>query len=295
MTVVVGYPPEARGRGGLELGALLARSIGDRLVVCCVVPDRWEIPSMARVDQDYAAHLRALADAALDQARDILGAGTAAEYVVRTGRSVPTALLREADERAARLLVTGSSSHGSWGHVALGSVSDRLLHSAHLPLALAPRGFRCAETPAVRRVTVAMDGTAASMAQLALAARVTKAMGADLRVVTFAVRGRTMFPPEVGLHAEDAVVTAWREQATAFLQESVAGLAGRDDLAEPAEVRIIDGRDWASALENAQWAPGDVLAVGSSGQGPVARVFLGSTATHIVRHSPVPVLVLPAA
>jgi nucleotide-binding universal stress UspA family protein len=36
-----------------------------------------------------------------------------------------------------------------------------------------------------------------------------------------------------------------------------------------------------------------VLVVGSSSIGPLARVFLGSRATKIVRHAPVPVVVVP--
>ena len=39
---------------------------------------------------------------------------------------------------------------------------------------------------------------------------------------------------------------------------------------------------------------GDVLVVGSSSGGVLARVFLGSNATRVVRHSPVPVIVVPA-
>lgn len=294
MTVVVGYPPEARGRGGLELGALLSRSGGGDLVVCCVVPDRWEVPSMARVDESYAAHLRELAEAALTHAPSILGPDVDAEYVVRTGRSVPTVLLHEAAERAARVLVSGSSSGGLWGHVVLGSVTDRLLHSANLPLAVAPRGYRCGAVPHIERVTVAVDGTATSTAVLVEAARVAREIGARLRVVTFAVRGRTMYPPEVGLHAEDVVVAAWREQATEFLTRTLATLAEQPDGGVPEEARIVDGPDWASAVANAEWSTGDLLVVGSSRVGPVARVFLGSTAAHIVRHSPVPVLLLPA-
>ena len=34
-----------------------------------------------------------------------------------------------------------------------------------------------------------------------------------MRVVTFAVRGRTMYPPEVGLHAEDSLLESWALQA----------------------------------------------------------------------------------
>ena len=36
-----------------------------------------------------------------------------------------------------------------------------------------------------------------------------------------------------------------------------------------------------------------MLMIGSSESGPIARVFLGSRAAKIVRHSPVPVLVVP--
>ena len=53
------------------------------------------------------------------------------------------------------------------------------------------------------------------------------------------------------------------------------------------------GENWEEALEDVEWADGDVLVVGSSSIGPVARVFLGSRAAKIVRHSPVPVVVVP--
>jgi len=47
------------------------------------------------------------------------------------------------------------------------------------------------------------------------------------------------------------------------------------------------------AVEDVEWDPGDALVVGSSSVGPVARVFLGSRSSKIVRHSPVPVVVVP--
>ena len=53
------------------------------------------------------------------------------------------------------------------------------------------------------------------------------------------------------------------------------------------------GQSWDEALEDVDWQDGDVLVVGSSSIGPVARVFLGSRASKIVRHSPVPVVVVP--
>ena len=56
---------------------------------------------------------------------------------------------------------------------------------------------------------------------------------------------------------------------------------------------IGHGESWDEALEDVEWDEGDVLVVGSSSIGPIARVFLGSRAAKIVRHSPVPVVVVP--
>ncbi len=144
MTILVGYGPEARGRGGLELARTLSLSASLPLVVCCVIPDRWQSVGPGRqVDRDYDSYLHGLAHAALGRAAEALGpieAGVSLD--VETARSAPAGLLDAAERHGARLLVAGSSADGAWGHVALGSVTDRLLHSSHIPVALAPRGYR---------------------------------------------------------------------------------------------------------------------------------------------------------
>jgi hypothetical protein len=38
VTIVVGYPPNRKGKAALNLGALLSRSSGEDLVVCVVAP-----------------------------------------------------------------------------------------------------------------------------------------------------------------------------------------------------------------------------------------------------------------
>jgi len=59
------------------------------------------------------------------------------------------------------------------------------------------------------------------------------------------------------------------------------------------EFVIGHGRDWAEAFDDVEWRADDMLMIGSSESGPIARVFLGSRATKIVRHAPVPVLIVP--
>ena len=56
MTFVAGYAPDERGSAALHLGALLARSSGEDLVVGVVVPRSW-FPSMANVDAEYRESL----------------------------------------------------------------------------------------------------------------------------------------------------------------------------------------------------------------------------------------------
>ena len=139
------------------------------------------------------------------------------------------------------------------------------------------------------RATCAFRGDAASRAVLARTAAICRDVGASLRVATFAVRGRTMYPPEV--LGEKQVMEAYVARTAADQEQAVAELG---DLA-PADVRtaVATGATWTEALEQLEWDRGDVLVVGSSVAGLVSRLFLGSNATRIVRHSPVPVVVVP--
>ncbi|HEX2704484.1 MAG TPA: universal stress protein [Candidatus Lustribacter sp.] len=166
------------------------------------------------------------------------------------------------------------------------------MHSSQVAVAVAPRGYRSGAGQRVERVTVAVDGTAATQLVVQRAASVAAQVGARLRLVTFAVRAGTMFPPEVGLHAEDKVVQVWREDADRIVHTALADL-GQTLVGEP-EYGVADARTWAEALDEPGWVPGDVLVIGSSSsQSLVSRVFLGSTAARILRHSPVPVVVVP--
>jgi nucleotide-binding universal stress UspA family protein len=48
-------------------------------------------------------------------------------------------------------------------------------------------------------------------------------------------------------------------------------------------------------MDDVDWDAGEILVVGSSHVGHLARVFLGSGAIKIVRYSPVPVVVVPSS
>ena len=59
------------------------------------------------------------------------------------------------------------------------------------------------------------------------------------------------------------------------------------------DVVIGTGTDWREAVDDIAWETGDVLLLGSGAAGPMAQVFLGSAASKILRHAPVPVMIVP--
>src|SRR5215831_4679979 len=118
MTLIVGYRPDGRGDGALHLGAMLARSAGEDLVICCVIPAPW-VPGPARVDAEYRVELDRAADQALEVAKDGLPSDVRATFVRYSARSAPVGLLEVAEQHDAHMIVLGSSSAGVFGHVAL--------------------------------------------------------------------------------------------------------------------------------------------------------------------------------
>jgi nucleotide-binding universal stress UspA family protein len=215
--------------------------------------------------------------------------------LVHHARSAPAGLLELAEQQDAGLIVVGSAAAGGIGTVALGSTTSRLLHSSPLPVAVAPRGFRTRADARVERVTAAYGGSGAADALVVAAASVAGRVGASLRLASFAVRPRAPFTAGVGQSADRAMESEWAEQIRA------AGGAALEQVSDlpvaPAglEAVIGHGETWDEALDEVEWDDGDVLVVGSSSMGPVARVFLGSRSSKIVRHAPVPVVVVPRA
>jgi nucleotide-binding universal stress UspA family protein len=110
-----------------------------------------------------------------------------------------------------------------------------------------------------------------------------------LRITTLVVRDHQMYPSGVGYDAERLVEEQWRIQASEAQEKALTQVP--DDV--EVEAGVASGRDWEDALDSLSWEEGEVLVVGSSRLGPVARIFLGSNSTKIIRTSPVPVLVIP--
>lgn len=292
MTVVVGYLAGKSGTAPLRLACYAARTLRTSLTVATVVPKPWAFPSPARVDAEYSAWAEQLAaDSAREAERELASMPRPDEVSFRSHahRSVSGGLIEMVAGLDTDMLVLGSSASGQLGQVVVGSAADRLLHSSPVPVAIAPRGYRGPRDGKLTRITCGYPGTPESVELVGRIAALTERLGVPMRVITFAVRGRTMYPPEVGLHAEDSILAAWESQAGEMLAQLRAdGVVGAD-----VTLQVVSGNGWDEALDDAEWQDGEILALGTSPRGGIAHVFLGSHGTKIMRVSPVPVLVLP--
>lgn len=290
MSIVVGFGSDTRSVAALDLAAEIAQTTGDPIAVVSVVQDSWDtLHDFAGVDDEWRRQVRDQAAEALADVRDRL-ADHEVSARIRTGRSVPQTLLEETRILGARMVVTGSATHGPLGRIAFGSTNDRLAHSSEAPVAIAPRGY-AGHPDGIERLVVAVDPSASDEALAQPVADLAGWLGVPVEIVTFAVRSdsRSAFSTFANLEVRQAWEDLVRDHQLR-LAERITELAPETHVST---VQVSSGERWSLALESYGWRGGDLLAVGSSQYGPVARVFVGSTATRIVNHSPVPVVLLP--
>ena len=294
ISAMVGWVPDDSGRDALALAARLAASGDVTVQACTVLPQSWPFPSMARVDAEYQRWLAERGVAAVEAAESAineLGLAPAEPAAFYTSNTADSAGLNEAAKQYHADIVVLGSTAGTPGRFAPGSTTDSLLHSCAVPLALAPIGTRDS-VKSLDRISCAYVGTAQSEDALRTASTLADAWSLPLRLIAFAPRASTTFPPLGGYGAEDVVSAQWKEQADALLGQARASLeASRPGLV--VETATVAGNGWEAAVDAAAFTDTDLLVVGSSRLGPLARVFLGSSASKIIRYARVPMLVVP--
>ena len=290
MTIIAAISASRQGTAPLHLAAQIARSTGDKIVAAAVVERPW--PQRADpVEDEYLGYVTSQARQSLERMVGKLPAELDTWVVVHQSTSVPTGLTDLAAEIGAELVVVGSSSSGLLGRVALGSVTNRLVHTAAVPVAIAPRGYPLGPDP-IRRLTAAYGGEADINGLIPAAAELATQWPVQLRIVSFTVRPVRMFGGSIESSAEDLVIQQWSRRTFDDIAKQLNAV--RDRISVPdVDVVVGTGHDWREAVEDVPWEAGDMLLLGSGAAGQAAQVFLGSAASKILRHAPVPVMIVP--
>jgi nucleotide-binding universal stress UspA family protein len=228
---------------------------------------------------------RGLLDEQAKRVRD--GGGEVAEAHLRRGPVVDE-VLELAEEVGAGLVVLGSRGLGPVERLALGSVSEGVVHHATRPV-LVIRGGERAWPPA--RILIADDGSEAAGSAAELAA----ALGKIFLARGLLVRAHPRLRYEASQQGRRLQLEAFYE-ALRKDEKDMKGRAGEleDVLGSRPEVKVAEG-DAVTVLLKEAGRTGEptLVAVGSRGLGPIRRLRLGSVSTKVVRAAPGPVLVCP--
>ncbi len=275
-TILAGTDFTPLGRIAVEAAAAFATAMGaERLHVVNVTEalPTWALAPMGVTEESPEIDR----DAALKLARRRMDAMQDPETRVPVSREVRTgppakALVEAAREIGASLIVVATRKRSAPARTLLGSVANALLRSAPCPVLVVGEGRARVEASCV---LAAIDLSPISSSVLAHAAEIASRAHARLGVVSVVDRSDRVPETEAALSRFTCEIRAPGLEIVRLVE-----LGGRAKDAIIAVARRIDAQ---------------LIVVGTSGHGAIARVVLGVTATHVIAEAPTPVLAIPSA
>ncbi|QPK79073.1 universal stress protein [Corynebacterium lizhenjunii] len=286
----------------IDYAAWLGRTTPIHLQVLSTFIQPWSTTSLSKLGGKYKKWFRAEAAAcAVEVEQRLAESGIdkqqcAKEFsLLHDGPNQPQLLTDAAAAFRADLILLSPEQSAPKHRLLAGTTADALLHYSPVALGLTPRGLKFGKN-GIKRVNFAFTeehqqgDTAALRAAAAFAVR----LGVPLRIIAFSPSGLVQAPLHNKLSVAQQLTSDWREHSLAAMDRArdlVADEFPQIDVS--AEIGI--GTGWRGAVDAIKWKKSDIMVLGSSPMSSLARVFLGSTATEILPHLPVPVLVHPAA
>lgn len=223
-----------------------------------------------------SAHRDAQIRAARDQVRRLLGDRTV-RVEVADGDPADV-IARVATQANASLIVAGLGRHKVVDRVFGDETVLRLVRSASTPVLAIGTAFTVPKT-----VVVGVDFSETSVQAAQLALRFV-GPGASVYLMNVA-------PQEDLLGLLTGGPAAYHERAMATMSRLVSGLEVPADVDIQPVVRV--GDPGSRILEYAADRQAELIAIGTRGQGFIARMLVGSVATKVLRGSSIAVLTLP--
>lgn len=237
--------------------------------------------SLARLDTTkLAQEERQTTSAYLKSATEALESrGIRVRALQREG-SVADTILRTANEVKATLIALSSHGRGGLARFFMGSVAEKVLRGAPVPVLLMRSfaGGAPSDAP-FRRILVPVDGSKTSAQVIPAAAALANLFDADVLVLSVAV------PLAEAVEMDETAVDEAREEAekvAARFQERGARARPLTATGDPASV-ILD----TAGMEKA-----DLIAMATHGWTGMTRWMLGSVTEKVLRHANLPMLVV---
>ncbi len=281
-TLVCAIDFSDHSRYALELSAQIAKRCHARLVAFhAIEPLLAEAHDPRQLSDNADKELKTFVAAA---SRAGSAAPAPVETVIQVG-DPDDAILACARERKADLVVMGSQGLGGFQKVFFGSVTEKVLRGAFVPvLAVKPIGSVPASMPTAIVAAVHLDETASPVLKHAAAFASEFQLPLTVMHVVATVQSLPQYSDALAAAQADRV-----ERAKARLQEEIAKL--RPASPPPVEVRTGDVAD--EIAEMVKTRPGTLLAIGTGGNRMLRRP--GSTAYRVLSVTSAPVLAVPTS
>lgn len=286
MRYVVGYGPDQRGIDGLNLASTLARSQEATLDVVSVLPSDAPSFHIYSPDQIYNTKVEEHGRGWLDDGLARVPEDVQAVGQLRRADSIAQGLIDAAIEPergpVADMIVVGTRHRVRTGGIMLGNLADSLLHTSPVPVALAPSEYRLHS--GITRVTCATGARQGVETLVNFAIRLAAAAHVPLRLMSLVALG------EDGSPEQQKEWTELAELHAANLAEKAAGELPAESAVSTA---VGHGRSLGDAVEMLEFVPGEIVVVGSSRLAQPKRLFIGTSASRIMRVLPVPMIMVP--
>lgn len=298
--VLVAWNPASKSADAIDFAAWLGRTAPIVVRVASTFVEPWPALSLPKLSGHYDEWFEKEATRCRKAVRKELRAAEIPEkywddkYSVLTAGSSTTHLLTDAAAGFdADIILLGPTQSAPKGRFMAGSTADGLLHYSPVPLGLTPRKAKLSKH-GVTRVNFAFtdDHGSAEDPALASAAALAYAWDVSFRIVSFSPTGFVSTPMDKDIDFSEEFSHQWREESLALLD------ASRDSVLRhcpslSVSTAVGSGAGWVGAVDSLKWKKGDLMVMGSTPLGPLARVFVGSTATELIPHMRVPVIVRP--
>lgn len=193
----------------------------------------------------------------------------------------------------ADLIIMTTHGRGAGERILYGSVADRVVRHAPIPVLLVRGGERPVKESPVSRLIVPLDGSPLAEQALPVAMDLADDLGVRIHLVraleTEKLRSVLRLSPSAATTYVSSVESL-RSVAAAYLEEQAKRVRSRDI---PVTTQVVEGSPADELCRLAR--PGDIIVMTTRGRGGLQRWLLGSVTERVVREAPVPVLVVRAS
>ena len=200
-------------------------------------------------------------------------------------------ILALAANKNADLIVMSTHGRSGFRRLALGSVAERVLQNATIPLLLVREGAALQTTNPIEHLLVPLDGSSFAERSIPLAVELSTQTGATLTMLRVvqdldAQNKQIIFKSE---EAAEEAVTQWKSLATRYLDELAKGIE-----AEGVKVSsvVLCGDPDKLIGSKAEALPADLIIMSTHGRSGVSRWVYGSVANKVLRTATCPVLLV---